>query len=58
MNAYTPTPVTANTFPKALDPTDKFKTFFNKIIESIPLFTAPMSYEPKTVILKLEELRQ
>ena len=58
INAYITKPVTVNTSPTPLDPTTDFKTFVNKIIGAITLIAAPMSYEPKTVLLQLEELRK
>ena len=58
MNAYTPTPVDTTTDLTTLDPTAEFKTSFIKIIEAITLLTDTMSYEPKTVLLQLEGLRQ
>ena len=51
----TPTPVATNT---SVDPTESLKTFFNEIIEAIFFLTSTMSYEPKTVLLRLEEIRQ
>ena len=43
----TPSHITTNT---SFDPTETFKTVVNNIIESIPLLTAPMSYELKNSV--------
>ena len=51
----TPTPITTNTF---VDPNEKLKTVTNGIIEAIPSLISPIYYEPETVLLQLEELKQ
>ena len=51
----TPNPITTNT---SVEPTESFKTVINAIIEAIPLLTAPIFYEPETVLLHMEEIRQ
>ena len=58
INEYTPTPVATNTSPTPFEPTAEFKNFINKIVETIPFLTYPMSYEPKTVLIQPEELSQ
>ena len=50
-----PTPDATNT---SVDPTEKFKTSVNDIIEVIPFLIANMPYEPETMLLQTEELRQ
>ena len=50
----TPTPMPTNT---SIYPTEYFKTAVNDIIEAITFLTAPISYEPETVILHIVELR-
>ena len=41
-----------------VDTTDEFKIVVNNIIEIINYLTAPICYEPETVLLQAEELRQ
>ena len=50
----TPTPMPTNT---SIYPTEYFKTAVNDIIEAVTFLTAPISYEPETVLLHLVELR-
>ena len=46
---YTNTPV---------EPAEAFKTIVSDITEALPFLIAPISYEPKTVLLHLEYLKQ
>ena len=50
-----PTPDVNNT---PVDPTEALKTTVSDINEDLPLLIALIPYEPKTVILQLEDLRQ
>ena len=52
MNVYNRAPVSTNTYPTSLDPTEEFKKI-NKIIEAIIFLADPMSYQTKTVLLQL-----
>ena len=41
-----------------IDPTEAFKTIIFEIIEYLPFLIAPISYETKTLLLQLEDLKQ
>ena len=51
----TPIPVATN---NSVDPTEALKTVIKNTIEAIPFLIAPISYEPETVLLQLEYLKQ
>ena len=51
----TPTPDTTNT---PVEPTEVFKSIFSDINYSFPHFVNTISYEPQTMILQLEVLKQ
>ena len=51
----TPIPVPTNT---SVDPTETFKTIVSNINQSLPFLVAPISYEPETLLLHMEDLNQ
>ena len=51
----TPIPDATNT---PVDTTEAFKTIVSDITDTLPYLIAPFSYEPKTVLIQLEDLKK
>ena len=51
----TPIPDATNT---PVDPTEAFKNTVSDVTEALPFIISPIPYEPETVLLHLEDLKQ